>query len=569
MINKLYYNGKDITSDINNFDSFSIDYGTNANNTVNRSLSQSITVSGDTFKNLEKIYFDSCAKYDQIQEVIFKSDICDGIIIKLKLTFEGMIYTPDKGEITLLLKSVSLEDAIYSKLDSTYWFENKFAENNKIPVMYYADQPNAMTLIIIVLTMIIRVVTLLVDKINNFLCKIRSIGGLLYKCEKDILTHALFSKLDTWIAGLGKWSVAPLLRDVLNYQCTIAGASFSSSIFDPNSEYYNLTMFIMDTGVHGKEINKNEVIRVLNENAPLWTVKKILDNLKMTFEGYDYRIIDNVVYFEKKEFFYKMANKELFNLRDKDVCASYEYKRDNMWAWGSFDWTKGAYDQEGSKVSRYYQLKLEWNKPYSPTRKGTLQRIVPFAASRFMYDMFSYSNNKLSDWESKIDDFRRGAFYIKELGIVIENQGIHRERDIVITGNTLSVPKLLVLENDFNYNDAKVIRKEFKKRDYQYWLYNYPLLYKENVNSKENDYNGKRGMLASFAQSADPRIRKDKMEIKSINIDCDCDSVNLINSNFQSVYFQTIKGKAIPRNAKIDFKDNKAAITLSDNSILC
>lgn len=77
------------------------------------------------------------------------------------------------------------------------------------------------------------------------------------------------------------------------------------------------------------------------------------------------------------------------------------------------------------------------------------------------------------------------------------------------------------------------------------------------------------GLLKPFAERANPRLKKDKMYVASIPIDCDCSIVTKAVNSFQSTYIQTPFGKGIPTNINISFKSNKIELTINDIRILC
>jgi len=423
------------------------------------------------------------------------------------------------------------------------------------------------------MTWTIRVIANYLDLLQQAICKVITLG--FGRCN-TFLSKRLFAKLDTWLTGLGRWSTAPLIREILEYHTGKAGISFVSSILkDPNSIYYNIALFVLERGIHGsyKDVSHSKRIEVLTGNNPIWTIIDLLQNLVKVFEGYDYRIIDRVLYFEKKEYFDKLTKIKIFDIQEKcPKNINYFYNIDEMIAYGEFTFTQDAFDQEGNKALDYYKTILEFNNPYSPAQKGKLIRQIPFSPARFMFDPLSYEITGYLDAEHMIDEFRDGPdnFFINYL---FENEGLIRKYDLIITGNTLSIPKILILENKFNRNDALIIKKKYKTRlGKQYWLYNYPLLFQESKDSETEEGElipGIPGALTEFAKTANPRGKKDIMQMTGFEIDCDCKAIGKILEEFQTIYIQTHKGKGVPEWINIKLSKNNVKIQISNLRILC
>lgn len=571
-MNQLFIQGIDVTDDIENFDEFEIEVGLNENKTVNRTLSKTLVATGETFAFLEKQYFKTCNNYNTVLTAVFKSDVCSGITIPLKITFEGSGYFPDAEKIEFLIKSITEEDIAYAKLESTYWFDNDFPTAFEIPIVYYADQPNYIQWVIILLTLSIRIIFNTIDVIIKGVCKVVTLG--LLDCDSDI-TGAIFSKLDTWLTGLGKWITAPLIREILDYQSNKAGIHFSSSLLkDTTSPYYNMGMLHMDMGIKGsyKDTSRSSREKVLLQNAPLWTVIELLDNLKLVFEGYEYRLIGGVLYFENEDFFRAMANKQVLNLNTNcDESVRYEYKLEGLFAYGEFKFQTDSFDSEGNKMMSYYSQMLEYNNPYSSSQKGKLSRLIPFGPARFMWDPLTLENEGFVEWENMMDEFRDGPNNFFE-HYWFDNEGLVRTNDLILTGNMLSIPKLLVFEPNFTRSDAKTIKKEYRTYNgKQFWLYNYPLLLKETQDRlHDNKFTaGQPGALSSFAETANPRLQKDRLYINSISDECDCSAIDEVIRNFQTIYIQTKKGKGIPESVKIKITENDVSITYEKVKISC
>lgn len=587
----LYINGIDFTSDVVNLDEFTISVGFNEGNTITKGLSESVIVRGEAFTYLENEFFKTCDSYQKEINALFVSDICNGISIPLKITIESMRYDPTNGQIEILLKAITEEDKAYNILNSTFWHEKGFDSAYKIPIMYFIEQPNYIQWVVLLSTLSLRMVFNALDVTIEFLCKIISLGGLLFKCPEDY-TSAIFQLFDNWLMGVGNWGAAPLVREILEYHCGHTGIGFSSSIInDPASEYYNMALFSLDTGDHGnpKNTSDNKRKSVLKNNANLMTVIELLGGLKTTFEGTDYRIIDKVLHFEKMEFFDDIASIKIIDvINNCEITApKYEYDINELVAWGQFQFTQDSFDAEGNKSSKYYNINKDFNDPYSSSQKGSLQRLIPFSPASFQFDQKSYYKSFgnvtgvwdqikdfASNWELMLDMFRAqksaGSFFGLDM---FGTEGMVRENDIVLSSKMTSQPKLLILEPNFNRNDAKVIRKLLKQQGaVKFYIYNYPLLYKEKVDEVDKNDNyteAIEGPLASWTERANPRLKNDNMKVQSITSTCSCDMVKDLINNFQKIYIATHKGKGLPKNATIKISKTNVEITYNDIRILC
>lgn len=142
MANFLFIDGKNVTADIEKFDDFDIELGLNSTTkTFTKSLSKTLVATGDTFEYLERIYFKDCDSHAAILDAVFKTDICGGITIPMKITVEGNKTFQVQRKIEFTMKSSTLDDQAHDKLSTAYIFDNGFLEKYEIPLVYYCQQP--------------------------------------------------------------------------------------------------------------------------------------------------------------------------------------------------------------------------------------------------------------------------------------------------------------------------------------------------------------------------------------------------------------------------------------------
>lgn len=567
-MNQLFISGRDVTDDVTDFSEFTLEVGYNANKTIVTKLSEHFRFNSDTdtYKLLRDTFFNDCNGLDKELKGQFKTTICGGIVVPLTITVTDAVYC--KEYIEVLMQSDDDDDNAYSKIDSTYWFDNDFGSAFDIPIMYFAVQPSFLSWVIVLLVAPIRVALNAIDKAINIVCKAVTLGELLGDCDVN-LSGAVFRKLDNWLLGVGRWACAPLVREIITYQCSQAGLLFHSSILnDPASPYYNLAFFDLATGEKGsyKNTSAAERRRILYGNSYLMTTLELVQKLSEIFEA-DYKIIDGTLYIETKAYFDLLKNKEIAK---SDDCTLFSYNLSDRQAYGVFSFADDYLDKEGNKAKKIYSTILEWNNPPSLSQKGKLERMHPFGKSRFMFDQFSHDKEGFFDIEYLIDELRDGPDKLLENFLGTDN--IIRKKDLCISEDMLSYPKLIVLEDNFTRSDAAAIRKTYKRRNgKQFYIYNYPLLYKESGDKDINGQlvKGEKGDLAYYADKANPRLSNDLMMIDTLEIECSCIAVSNLVNNFHQCYIRTPYGKGSPESASIKFAKGKIMITFEQIVINC
>ncbi len=560
MSNKLFIIGRDVTDDVTEgLEDIAIDAGLNeSTNTYGLMLTTDIVVTGDTYNLLYNTFFKSCAGYQNKLPGVFKTPVCGGLSIDMVLTSDGMGHTPEKKEIDMQLKSTDQVSEAYARLDSETITSNGFIDNVEIPIMYYCDQPNYMNWVVLYITMTLRTVLNVIDT---------AINAITFGIADLNLSGAVFGSLDNWITGVGRWGPAPLVREMIDYQCKAVGLKFVSSILNNSaSSRYNLAMFCLTGGTNGdyKDTSKIERQRVLSENSPIYTTIGLLTELSEAFAA-EYRIIGDTLYFERFDYFFELANQKLFST--KDYCLAepvrFNYSIDNGVAYGDYIYTQDAMDAEGNKVlDKSYKDKVDYNYPYNPSQKGKKQRLIKFSTPRFMFDEYLYRKRGFFNFEKLIDEFRSGPDSFLEAAF-ISTDNIKRSNDLVLSSGVLSYEKLIVLEPNFNRSDAKAYREKIGNKDSKnYYRYNSPMHLDGDASYPE--------LVKDFLFMDNPRVRPDKYDVSDIEITCDCDVVRDVISDFQRLYIaDPTVAKIIPGSVKMQFSEGKVKVTFSGNVALC
>lgn len=561
---KVFIQGVDITDDIiDGLEEFSIELGLNTKTkTIGKVLSIDLVVEGFAAKKLHQYFFFDCDSWQRTLPALFTTDICGGISIECEITSEGIEWNPALEQMTFNLKSGDEISRAYARLDSEYIFGQGFIEKNETPIMFYVDEPNWMLYALLLLTQVIRIVLNTIERVINGICEVVTLT--FGECDVNI-TGLVFSKFDTWISGTGRWSVCPLIREIIDYQCTNVGLKFVSSILnDPSSPYYNTSIFCLTGGENGdyKDTSRLRVQEIFTLNSPFYTTTGLLDKLNEVFNA-DYRIIGDTLYFERIDFFDNIRN--VLMLDTKDHCLTdgikISYNTNDAAAYGEYTYTQDAYDNGANmlmKPTYNYQEKLEFNVPYNPAQKVKKSRNIGFGASRFMFDEVSLRNKSFFNFGKFMDDFRDGPENVIE-DFFIGNEGQKATNDLKLSSSSLSLEKLLILEPNFNRKDAKVIKHKIKGK---YYSYNRPLHLDE-----DGDYNE---LTKNFLYLDNPRLKKDLYSVSEFSIECDCNAVNLALDKFQETYvLDKDAGKIISEKIILNFKEDKVTIDFSNNRALC
>ena len=563
---KLFINGIDVTEDIfEGLESFEIELGLNTSTkTIGKTLTSDITLEGNSAKYLYDYFFENCDAWQKKIKAIFKTDICGGIIVDCEITSEGLSWTPETKRISFNLKSGDKISEAYARLDSEYCFANGFIETNDTPIMFYVDEPNWIQWAVILMTSWTRVIFNIIDLIIGTICKaINILPGIDLNCDK-LFSKTIFESFDTWITGTGRWSVCPILREMISHQCNAVGLKFVSSILnDPNSSRYNASIFCLTGGENGdyKDTSKVRRIEIFNINAPLYTTTGLLDKLKDCFKA-DYRIIGDTLYFEPETFFDEIRTIEMLDTKDHclEEPIKISYNIDDAVAYGEYMYTQDAYDNGANiliKPTYNYQEKLEFNVPYNPAQKGKKVRQIGFGASRFMFDEVSFKSKGFFNFGRLMDEFRNGPESFIE-GF-IANEGIVRKLDLKLTSSSLSVEKLLILEPNFNRKDALVVRTKLNDT---YYSFNRPLHLDEDSNYSE--------LTKDYLYLDNPRLRKDIYKVDDFTIECDCNAVLMALNNFQETFVSDANaGKIISEKIVVRVDESKVSIEFTNNRAIC
>jgi hypothetical protein len=272
----------------------------------------------------------------------------------------------------------------------------------------------------------------------------------------DDVFNWVYVKLPRAINGCGDGHPAPLVHQYLDHACGKCGLTLSSSIFGPGGAYRNVAFFYAPVD-GGREKYQSWI----EDNKPLYTLEVFLKLLSQTFNA-DYRVVGNVLTFERRDFF-GPASPALdlsAGYAHPDVLEiCYKYSKDTPPAYGDFRYSKDAMDWVGNEAINYYDSVVEWKDPASqyPQFNGKKDVQIPFAPARFRDD--GIEDDVLTYWNN--GDL--GELYV----------GSEYNNLLIMPQHVCTQPKLLFLEDNFDWNNARVIRIQ-KPDGINFW-YNFPL----------------------------------------------------------------------------------------------
>lgn len=268
----------------------------------------------------------------------------------------------------------------------------------------------------------------------------------------------LFQEFQNWIdrlnqnlLGCGRKHPSPLVRKYVNNACSkcsqVIGSTitFQSSIYtNPQSDYYN-TVYFNANSVKGTR-NPNQPW--ISENAPLLTLKDLLDRLKPVFNA-EYDIISSgggyILRFERKDFFWTgnpVVNYDtLFQAnRIKDrLCLS--WRDEDRPSYANFQYVQDGIDTAGDEaLSRYNDL-VEWNQPYSARQKGKKEVFLEFGVPRFRDDGIDTDILGFG-WIDELGTFGAGTVW----QTIQQHQGV-----LILHKHVAAQPKLLIWDGNANF----------------------------------------------------------------------------------------------------------------------
>ena len=493
-MNRLTINGKDVTDYAEGIDDLSVSFVLNeSNRTVSYAASATITLHGAAYDVVKPLMSDWSAEYKAIVYV----DQLD----PLEMTVSGRNLSDCGCTAELALQTNTENKIAYEKIARTIISEGAFwpqmAAINGVAKVPYCNEPNMVGYLLLVLYVFFRPFTVIV-------------GGII-----SLVSDVSFDDLGNWFLGCSKYHFAANLNKAIKYKADQTGLGWSSSILQ--NKFADL--HVLDAyGFEGLNKYVNNQPTYSTQYIINYTAPQMLDLLRDVFNA-DYRIIDGVLYFERKDYFPQIATQISFT-EIEEYCV--ELDPDLLWNSIRFDYTGDAMDETSQQVHSRYNGRIDLNPSEWPTLKESRDVNPKFATSRWVSDGYGdkfIRKLRKSPWtgSSIVHDLvlARGQAY--ELRLLDLQPGIGYRK-----------PKFRQIGNDFMYQD----RLSFKGVQPQAVT-----LYSEFFKI-DDPYQYKRYIIR-------------ELTIKPTNI---CDTIKLLQDKSLNVYIQTPYGRAIPNEVEYQTK---------------
>ena len=402
----------------------------------------------------------------------------------------------------------------------------------------------------------------------------------------------LLELFDEWISGCDRYIPAPLMRDVFEYQAKKCGLEFKSSIWqDPTSPYYNEVLFCSEVGDYLRREDcddQEKICKVFLANAPNISTIEMLDNFAKKYCA-QCRIIDGKLCFEHEEYWDNLnQNEPSFDLValceekciDEDDYPKYRYNEKDLNAGLRLTYCKDGFDQKGNKLMAigledeedpdsetygFYKYNYSFQNvnsdsdlcKYSPHLLGTKTKEIPFGAAMFMND-----GNAGGFFDRLMDAWVGGRLNVF-IPLCTNYYGDIRECDLVMTSDQTTCCKALLLEDGFDFKDAKVKRVKRTRQitllgrtgTVDFWSY------------QEDQWVD--NLYKNFHYYSDPHNRRGRIVIESFCIPCNCELINDIRSKKIDLTFNTHYGIAKAEEFEIIFNRNKPKIKVTNSTVFC
>jgi len=338
---KLVINGITISkSDYTGGNSASLDISVaDSDGARKKTISSEFVLRGDAFSIVEtELIEDPLGKNKSIPVVIYEENCCDTDILIFQGILRGDMVNWCFGDCECKVTFIEqTEESL--KIDcikSTQVFDNwnGFQEQIHPRIVYCVEiRPGfaqyltvifgiILNIVLFALYPIISVLSAIIYFIESIIAGLNALGinvSWNTDFDGDSSTNLLeqfqgfIDTLNELLIGCGREHPSPLVRSYIQNVCDKCGLTFSSTIYNnPESQYYNAVYLSapVEKGV------RDEDILYIEENKPIKNLTGFLDDLNVLHNA-KYRTIDNVLYFERHDFFNDGATyvsfEELFN----------------------------------------------------------------------------------------------------------------------------------------------------------------------------------------------------------------------------------------------------------------
>lgn len=594
--NKIALDGVDYTeySDIENF---KLSFGLNSSDkSFAYTASEEIVFEGAAYEFLKDKFFSSCDVIETIVEVEIYVAVCDRRF-NLQIGYEDISLCYNVEGCDQIKTSVTqLENDCYKYLEETPWLEG-FSELEH-PILYHVEVKgvagNLLYLLFPVLAYTLFAITIIFNIFIAFCKAVKIVTfGLSFDCPAFIDLDALVCGLYVYISGNGHKNRVAVVREILEYNMAQCGGTFVSSIFQ-DSAYKNTVYFSGQNGVGSRNIDEyiprekwttDTGVQLLNKLADTFNAEWWLEGDVLNFERVGHR--------EALLPIFPLSLDEIVDLKFADVCVDFDITDKN--AFGRFEYSNDSMDTQGnrSNVTQSYDTITEWNPENAEWKRGEHRTTVPFGRARFMFGRESLNDTgygfalDMDNWRAGEDVILNPLKYYfnaattnpeldtKANGFSLCGDDARRSRDLLINGDMLSYPKLIVLAdpsptNDW-YKDAKVMNTPIEGASSAFADTNSLMYFDEEADFPE--------LYNNFHFTKDPNYSgRDLYNIGSLElgVDCvniDCEVLDFIANNPRGYRVRSEgrflpRGFAVPTSTDVQYSDDGSFSTVTMNDLV-
>lgn len=504
-MNRLTINGRDVTENAEGLQALSVSFLLNeSNRTVSYAATGSIVLYGEGYEVVKPLITDWSLQYEAVLTV--------DDLQPLQMTVNGRNISDCGCTVELALQTSTENKIAYERIareiisQGGYW--SWMASNGGIAKVPYCYEPNFVTYILLSLYILFR-------PLINFIQIVLS-----------LFTDLSFDEFGNYVLGCTKYHYTGQIQKTVKYRADLAGIGWVSSILQ--TKFPNL--HLLDAyGYEGRSKYKSQPTYDTNYIVN-YTVPQLLDLLRVPFNA-DYRIIDGVLYFERKDWFANNAAKLVVD-EIEDYCV--EIDPDMMWNSIRFDWANDPMDETAQQVQGRYSGRVDLNPSEWKTLKESRQVSPRFAPSRFVSDGYG---------DQIVRKFRESPF----VGQAIKH-------DLVLArGQTYELRLLDLQAGSGGYRKVKYrqVGSDFMYQD--------QLSFKGVAPQATNLY-------SEYFDIDDPYTNRRyfirELTVKPSNV---CDAIDLIQRKSMNVYVDTRYGKAIP--SEIEYQTREGIFVLKDCTV--
>lgn len=415
-----------------------------------------------------RISIDNCGT---IEDYIIKRDgisFCDNDHCSLEVNLK------QKDDLYTCIYSTLITDNHLNMFDSKYEHP-RFSYCNEfrpvaILVVLFSILTILATAVILILAPILVVVNVIVGIIKAVVKAIKKLTfGAVRISVKDLdkipspgdLINSI-AEIYVDLFGCGREHPAPLIRDYIRNVCTKCGISYSKEsipdFFNPQSEYYNLTMLSADC----KEgFDKDRSLFWRKDNDPLLTLDMLLDKLKPLFNA-KWFIKNEILYFNRHDKFDNDTFLYDFIGNDKKLILEnicYTWNEEIKPAYCRAGYSIDGFDNLTSDCLRRYNDIVEFNTPtINPLLKGEDNKVTAdFAPTRFRGDGI---------YKDYVEQTLEATSYIKFLLLGLDTFIFSKVKSkmrklefaIIMQNHTTILPKLIIWDGKTK-KAARAVRK--------------------------------------------------------------------------------------------------------------